>query len=162
MFRIDRQYRRMITRCQILYKLSCHHKCLLIGQCNHLSCLDGIHRRPQTGISHHSRQHDVYRLCLHNLAQSIRSGIYFNRHVRQSLLQLKIFVVIGYYHGFWLELPSLFHQQVYLVVCRQCINFIQVRMLLDNLQSLCPDRTGRAQYCNLLFHITKTLCISPD
>ena len=130
--------------CQLVDQLSRHHKRLFIGKRNGFLGTDGVDRRLQSGIAHHCRQHHIHRSGLHDLADRVDSGIYFDRKVAQRFLQLGVLFFVGYHHHFRLELACLCNQQFYPVVGRQGIGFVEVGVFFDHLQRLRPDRARRA------------------
>ena len=60
---------------------------------------------------------------------------------------------MGRSHGLGLEFPRLGYQLVHAVVGGQHIGFVQVGVLLDDLQGLGADGTGGAEYGYLFLHI---------
>ena len=63
-------------------------------------------------------------------------------------------LLVGYDYSRRSEFAGLFSQLHILVVGREAVSLVSVGMLLDYVQGLSADRTGRAEDANLFFHIS--------
>ena len=120
---------------------------------------DGGNGRLQSGESHHRGQHDVHVLVLHHLTQRLGTGIHLDGQVVQSLLHPFVVRLLGDDHRLGSELAGLLHKQVGIVVGRQHVSLIQVAVLSNHIQRLCPDASRRAQYANSFLHAIVYICI---
>ena len=132
----------VVLRGQVANQLASHHQRLLVGQGNGLVGLDGMDGGRQTGEAYHGRQHDVDGAGLHDLVQSLRTGIHLHvGQVAHQPLQLVVASLVGNDNGGGFETVGLLSQQFYAVVGCQTIYFIEVGMLGNDLQCLGSNRT---------------------
>ena len=140
---------------QLTNQFASHNQCFLVGKADGLASLYGVYCRRQSGITHHSCEHHVDGLCLYNLVESLRSGIdlHFGA-VSQQRLESFVVLFVGYDYSRRAEFSRLFGQFHILIVGREAVSLVSVGMLLDYVQGLSADRTGRAEDANLFFHIS--------
>ena len=144
-FRVDGKDWRVVFACKPADELSRHDKCLLVCQANLLMCLDGMYRRRKTGEADHCRQDHIYRSRLNDFVQSLRSGIdLYVRFITERVRKFLVVLLISYHDSGRMELPCLFGKQLPVVVCRQGISLIEVRMLRYDVKPLCTYAPGRA------------------
>ena len=142
----------MILLRQVTDQLTCHHQGLLVGKAYLLAGLDSMDGRLQSGESHHRSQHHVDGSSLHNIAESLCSGIHLDvRFVAQQFLQPVVVCLIGDDHCCRTELACLTGEFVYPVIGGKAINLIEVTVLLYDIKSLRTDASRRTEYAYLLF-----------
>ena len=130
---------------QLIDEFACYHECFLVGQGDSLVSLDGVNRGRESRKTHHGGEHYIDGHGLDNVVQRLSTGI--DLHVRQVAHEPFQFVVaclVGYHHGGRLEAVCLFGQQLDFVVGGEGIDFIEVAVLLNDLQGLCTYRPRRA------------------
>ena len=144
--------RRMILLCQSTNQFTCHYQGFLVGKTYLLASLDGVDGWFQTREAHHGGKHHIDRGSLYDVAKSLSTCIYLNiRFIAQQVLQLFVMCLIGDNNGSWMKLTSLCSKFLHSVVGCQAIYLIEVAMLLDDIQSLGADASGRTENTYLLF-----------
>ena len=122
---IDRQDGGVVLLGQLQDQFTGNHQCLLVGETNRLTCLDGMDGGVQTGETDHGSKHHVDRTCLHNLVECLGTGIHFDvGQVAHQRLQLIVTLFVGNHDGGGLELVGLLCQQLNLIIGCQTIDFI--------------------------------------
>ena len=146
----------MILLGQLQDELAGHDERLLVGQGDGLACLDGMDGGREAGEADHGGEHHVDGACLHDFVEGTRSGIHF--HVGQVVheaAQLVVVLLVGDDDGGGAELMGLLGQQRYAVVGGEAIDFVEVAVLLDDLEGLRAYGAGGAENGYLSFlHIS--------
>ena len=130
----------MILLSQPANQFTRHDKRLFVGQTHLFVRLDGLNGWRKTSESNQCRKHHVYRFGLYDFIKRRLSRI--NLHLRTVIQQPTerfIHTFIGDNHRSWLELSGLRSQFFIPVVGGEAIGFIQVSMLLDDIECLCTD-----------------------
>ena len=108
---VDGQDGHMVLLSQLADELTSHDECLLVGQTYLLPCTDGMDGWLQTRKAHHGCEHHVDGAGLHDVAESLCSGINLDvGAVAEQRLQFVVALLVGNDHRGWVVLPGLLGQ----------------------------------------------------
>ena len=150
---IHRKDRHMVFLGKIADQLTSHHQGLLVGKTDLLASLDGMDGWLQTGKTYHGCKHHINRLCLHDIAERLGTGIDLDiRFITEQILQLVIMRLIGNHYSSRMELMRLLGKLLHPVIGGKAIYLVKVAVLLDDIQRLCANTSRRTENTYLLFH----------
>ena len=150
---IHRKDRHMVFLGKIADQLTSHHQGLLVGKTDLLASLDGMDGWFQTGKTYHGCKHHINRLCLHDIAERLGTGIDLDiRFITEQILQLVVMRLIGNHYSSRMELMRLLGKLLHPVIGGKAIYLVKVAVLLDDIQRLCANTSRRTENTYLLFH----------
>ena len=151
MLRVHRQYHRAVLAHGPGDYASGGHKGLLVGERDYLARLEGGEGRPQTAEAHHGSYHDVHLRLPDELAEAVDSRPDLDAAGLERFGHLAVARLVADHHVGGVEFDRLADQQVDAAACGYEFDFEQVGMTAHHVESLCPDRTGGAEYCYSTF-----------
>ena len=161
MLRVDRQDRRARTSSRGRDEFAGHDQRLLVGQRHGLARLQCGERRTKPGIADHRREHHVDRRHLHHVGDGIRAGPHFHRQVGKRLLERRVMLFVGNHDHLGPELACLLGEQGDVLSCHEGVDLEAIRVVPDDIERLCADRSGGAQQGNLsLMHVCQNAMYS--
>ena len=126
-------------------KFAGHNQCFFVGKTYLLTGFDGMYSGRKSRKTDHSSKHHVYRTGLYNLVECLFTGVYLNIcEVFEQRAKLLVVRFVGDNHGSWPEFACLLCELFHAVVGRKAIDFVKIRVLIDDVECLRTDRTGRA------------------
>ena len=142
----------MVFLGKIADQLTSHHQGLLVGKTDLLASLDGMDGWLQTGKTYHGCKHHINRLCLHDIAERLGTGIDLDiRFITEQILQLVVMRLIGDHYSSRMELMRLLGKLLHPVIGGKAIYLVKVTVLLDDIQRLCANTSRRTENTYLLF-----------